>query len=65
MSWPPFQLPRWHLLSVAPDAARMLVQLAHYEAFGFLVFRQLLSPPEIARYSIEFDAGMAAVRCMR
>jgi hypothetical protein len=34
-------------------------QLAHFEAFGFLVFRQLLSPAEIATYSAEFDAGFA------
>ena len=35
-------------------------QLNHFETFGFLVFRQLLSPAEMERYSEEFDAGMAA-----
>ena len=35
-------------------------QLNHFETFGFLVFRQLLSPAEMERYSEEFDSGMAA-----
>ena len=32
-------------------------QHAHFETFGFLVFRHLLAPDEIARYSLEFAAG--------
>ena len=35
-------------------------QLNHFETFGFLVFRQLLSPEEMERFSEEFDSGMAA-----
>ena len=37
-------------------------QLNHFEAFGFLVFRQLLSPEEIKRYSDEFNAAIERVR---
>ena len=32
-------------------------QHAHFETFGFLVFRHLLTSDEIARYSLEFAAG--------
>ena len=35
-------------------------QLNHFETFGFLVFRQLLSPAEMERFSEEFDCGMQA-----
>lgn len=35
-------------------------QLNHFRTFGFLIFRQLLSPEEAARYSREFDAGLDA-----
>ena len=37
-------------------------QLNHFEAFGFLVFRQLLSPEEIKQYSDEFNAAIERVR---
>ena len=32
-------------------------QLNHFETFGFLIFRQLLSPREMETYSREFSAG--------
>jgi hypothetical protein len=35
-------------------------QLNHFQTFGFLIFRQLLSPEESARYSREFDTGLDA-----
>jgi hypothetical protein len=35
-------------------------QLAYFKTFGFLIFRQLLSPAEMARYSEEFDRGLDA-----
>ena len=35
-------------------------QINHFKTFGFLVFRQLLTPEEVQRYSDEFDAGMDA-----
>ena len=33
-------------------------QLSHFDTFGFVVFRQLLIPSEIERFSKEFDAGL-------
>jgi hypothetical protein len=33
-------------------------QLNHYETFGFLVFRQLLTADELARYSADFNTGL-------
>jgi len=33
-------------------------QLNHFRTFGFLVFRQLLSPDEMARFSSNFNAGL-------
>ncbi len=33
-------------------------QLNHFQTFGFLIFRQLLSPDEIARYGVEFNTGL-------
>lgn len=33
-------------------------QFAHFHTFGFLVFRQLLSPEEMAQYSQQFNAGL-------
>ena len=35
-------------------------QLAHFHTFGFLVFRQLLSPGEVDQYSRQFNAGLDA-----
>lgn len=35
-------------------------QHAHFDTFGFLILRQLLSAAEIERYSREFDAGHRA-----
>tara|TARA_Y100000588_G_C14013474_1_gene821018 strand:- start:80 stop:868 length:789 start_codon:yes stop_codon:yes gene_type:complete len=35
-------------------------QLAHFHTFGFLVFRQLLSPEEVDQYSEQFNAGLDA-----
>lgn len=35
-------------------------QLNHFHTFGFLVFRQLLTKNEMARFSAEFNAGMCA-----
>ena len=35
-------------------------QKNHFDTFGFLVFRQLLTPEEVQIYSDEFDAGMDA-----
>ena len=37
-----------------------LQQHAHFDTFGFLVLRQLLSATEMERYSREFDAGHRA-----
>ena len=33
-------------------------QLSHFDTFGFVVFRQLLTPSEIEQFSKEFDAGL-------
>ncbi len=35
-------------------------QMNHYRTFGFLVFRQLLSPDEMETYNREFNAGLQA-----
>ena len=35
-------------------------QLNYFRTFGFLIFRQLLSPEELAQYSREFNAGLDA-----
>ena len=35
-------------------------QLNHFQTFGFLIFRQLLSPEESAQYSREFNVGLDA-----
>jgi hypothetical protein len=35
-------------------------QLNHFQTFGFLIFRQLLSPDETALYSQQFNAGLDA-----
>jgi len=35
-------------------------QLNHFHTFGFLIFRQLLTPQEMAQYSLEFDRGLDA-----
>ena len=35
-------------------------QINHFKTFGFLVFRQLLTPEEVQLYSDEFDTGMDA-----
>ena len=33
-------------------------QLRHFKTFGFLIFRQLLSPEEMETYNREFDYGL-------
>ena len=33
---------------------------SHFQTFGFLIFRQLLSPEGLAQYSHEFNAGLDA-----
>src|SRR5258705_4929147 len=35
-------------------------QLNHFHTFGFLIFRQLLTPQEMAQYSLEFNRGLDA-----
>lgn len=35
-------------------------QLSHFQTFGFLIFRQLLTPQETAQYSLEFNRGLDA-----
>ena len=36
-------------------------QINHFRTFGFIIFRQLLSPAEMTRYLAEFDAGLDAL----
>ena len=33
-------------------------QLSHFNTFGFLIFRQLLTPAEVETYRREFDLGL-------
>ena len=35
-------------------------QLSHFQTFGFLIFRQLLSPEEVAQFSREFNTALDA-----
>lgn len=37
-------------------------QVNYFQTFGFLIFRQLLSPEEIKRFSDEFNAGIENIR---